>query len=338
MEPGQAPQQPKAPQTAFEHIEAALEREEPEFQKAQELANDPTKRFEKEPVKETKESAKEPAKEAAKEEKNEAKKENEEPETFEIDEEAPIFETKYKADDGDKVEKLSLKQLKSGFMMQKDYQRKTAELARQKEALTKDIETKSKEAVGSYEKQLQVLRSSLLAIAAPDLQGVDLVKLSVEDPTAYVQKKARLEQVGSYLQHVNSELAKVEQAKAQEASQAKQKQIQEAIETLQRDVPDWGPQKYQELMKYGTEHGYSPQEMAETVDPRVFKLLEVAKKYEAFQKAKPEVDKKVASVPKVIKPGTADKSEKQDRLQEKWSRLKKDNSRESAASLIQEML
>jgi hypothetical protein len=50
------------------------------------------------------------------------------------------------------------------------------------------------------------------------------------------------------------------------------------------------------------------------------------------------VDKKVASVPKVIKPGTADKSEKQDRLQEKWSRLKKDNSRESAASLIQEML
>jgi hypothetical protein len=91
-------------------------------------------------------------------------------------------------------------------------------------------------------------------------------------------------------------------------------------------------------MTYGTNHGYSPKEMAETYDPRVFKLLEVAKKYEAFQKAKPEVDKKVASIPKVVKPGTSDKDSKQDRVQEKFARLKKDGSRESAASFIQELL
>jgi hypothetical protein len=328
--PGQATPQPK---TAFDHVAAALEREEPQFQKEQERANKPETKFE-EPEK--KPEAKEPPKEPeAKETKAPA---NEPEETLEIDEEAPLFETKYKAEDGEKVEKLSLKQLRSGYMMQRDYQRKTAELARQKEALSKDIETKSKEAVGQYEQQLTVLRSSLLAIAAPDLQGVDLVKLSVEDPAQYVQKKARLEQIGTYLQHVNSELQKVEQAKAQEVSQSRQKAVQEAIETLQRDIPDWGPQKYQELMTYGTNHGYSPKEMAETYDPRVFKLLEVAKKYEAFQKAKPEVDKKVASIPKVVKPGTSDKDSKQDRVQEKWSRLKKDNSRESAASLIQEFL
>jgi hypothetical protein len=332
--PGQATQQPKAPVTAFDHVAAALEREEPQFQKEQERASNPEKKFE-EPEK--KEPEKKPeAKEAAPKEKEPEKPEAEE--TLEIDEDAPLFETKYKAEEGEKVEKLSLKQLRSGYMMQRDYQRKTAELARQKEALSKDIETKSKEAVGAYEQQLTVLRSSLLAIAAPDLQGVDLVKLSVEDPAQYVQKKARLEQIGTYLQHVNSELQKVEQTKAQEVSQSRQKAVQEAIETLQRDIPDWGPQKYQELMSYGTNHGYSPKEMAETYDPRVFKLLEVAKKYEAFQKAKPEVDKKVASIPKVVKPGTSDKDSKQDRVQEKFARLKKDGSRESAASFIQELL
>jgi hypothetical protein len=330
---GQATQQPEvqqAPRNALEAVSAALDRDEPEFQKAQERANKPG--FDEETPKTEQKAEPEKPKEQ-----EVVEQEQEEEITLDLD--APLIETKYKGDGGDdKVEKLSIKQLQSGYMMQRDYQRKTQELAKQREALAKEIESKTKPVLETYEKNLTVMQQALMAAVAPELQGVNLMQLAQDDPAAYVQKKARLDQVGQLYQHINSELTKAQQAKAQQEQLEKQQKIQSAVETLQTTYPDWHNGKYQELMKYGVDFGYTPQEMAEVIDPRVFKLLDAAKKYESLQKAKPEMEKKVVTLPKVLKPGTADKNDKADRTQEKWARLKKEGSREAAASVIYDML
>lgn len=336
MDQGQVTEQPG---NAVDAISAVLEREEPEFQKAQDRANNPV--LEDDPP----ESEAKPEDKA--EDKTEGKPETQEDsgaeqseEEVSLDLDAPIIETKYKVEGGeDKVEKLSIKQLQQGFMRQQDYQRKTAELAKQREALQTEIEAKTKPAIENYEKHLTVMRQAVLAALAPELQGVNLVQLAQEDPAGYVTKQARLQQIGQLFQSIDSQLSKVQQAKAQEATLAKTKAIQEAVETLQRDIPDWGAEKYQELMKFGVESfDFTPQEIQETIDPRMFKLLDVARKYDALQKAKPEVEKKVAKVPKVLKPGTSDKNDKADRASEKWSRLNKDRSPEAAASVIYDMI
>ena len=131
---------------------------------------------------------------------------------------------------------------------------------------------------------------------------------------------------------------KAQQAKLQEENGRKQAQLKKARDELTEAFPDWDNGKYQELMKFGVEVGYTPQEVAEIIDPRVFKLLDVAKKYDALQKAKPEVEKKLVKVPKVVKPGTTDKNEKADRAEEKWKRLNKEKSVEAAASIIYDMI
>lgn len=330
---GQATEQPQAPQaplTPADAVSAALDRDEPEFQKAQERANKPS--FDEDDGKPEAKAEDSPKEEDKPEEKGEE-------DEISLDLDAPLIETKYKIEGGeDKVEKLSIKQLQQGFMRQQDYQRKTQELAKQREGLTNEIDGKTKPVIEGYEKNLTVLRQAVMAAIAPELQGVNLVQLAQEDPSAYVQKQARLQQVGQLFQSIDSELHKVAQAKAQEATLAKQQAIQSAVETLQRDIPDWGSEKYQDLMKYGIDLGYSPQEMQENIDPRMFKLLDVAKKYDALQKAKPEVEKKVAKVPKLLKAGTDDKNVKADHAQEKWSRLQKDKSPEAAASVIYDMI
>jgi hypothetical protein len=333
METGQAVAQP----SPIEAVSAALEAEAPAFEKAQKEAQYPSERIPDDEPKEAKEPAKEPEQAESKAPEAEESGESEE-ESIELDFETPLIETKYKTDDGEKVEKLSIKQLRDGFMMQKDYQRKTAELARMRESLPQEIESKVKPVVESYEQNLRVMQAAVLAAAAPEINNVNWAQLAVEDPAAYVAKKARADQIAAVFQHVNGELGKLEQAKLQEKQQAKAKAIQSATETLQRDIPDWSPQKYQELMKFGQDVGYTPQEIAEIHDPRIFKLLDVAKRYDSIQKAKPEMTKKVSTVPKLIKAGSTDKTGKADQIQEKWKALNKSKSIEAAASVIHDMI
>jgi hypothetical protein len=337
---GQAPAQPATPQSPQDYVAAALEADEPRFSREQDIANHPEKRHEDEDKEQP--EAKEPEATESGSTKEEEQQTEQEEETVELDLDAPLVEVKLKTDKGEETRKLSINELRKGHMMQADYQRKTAELARLRESLHQEVEAKTKPALETYEKNLKQLQAAVIATAAPEFQGMDASKwhqLAVENPAEYVAKKARFDQIGQTLQHINGQMQQLETAKAHEASQAKQKAIQEAVETLQRDIPDWSTTKYQDLMKFGVERGYSPQEIAEIHDPRIFKLLDVAQKYEALQKAKPEVEKKVAKAPKVLKPGTSDaKDSKADVREERFKRLSKEGSREAAAAFIETLL
>jgi hypothetical protein len=334
---GQAPAQPATPQSPQDYVAAALEADEPRFAREQDKANHPEKRHEDEDKEQP--EAKEPEATDSGSTKEEEKQTEQEEETVELDLDAPLVEVKLKTDKGEETRKLSINELRKGHMMQADYQRKTAELARAREAMMQEVEAKHKPALESYEKNLHQLQAAVIAAAAPELQNVNWQQLAAENPAEYVAKKARAEQIGQTLQHIRGEMARIEQAKAQEVSQSKQKAIQEARETLERDIPGWNTEKYQNLMKFGVEKGFAPEVIAETYDPLIFKLLDTAQRYEALQKAKPEVEKKVAKAPKVLKPGTSDaKDPKADRVDESWSRLKKEQSREAAADYIKNFL
>lgn len=319
-------------------------------------------------VVENSEAPPEEAKEEPKEEpKAEAQPETEaEPDSkIEIDPEAAIFEVEEVEEGGGKVNrKYSLNQLKAQRMMQADYQRKTAELARQREKSFED----SRQAV-EVERQrfltsAQSVQKALFAVAAQEFQseGVNLTdqfavqafmgRLAKDDPAKYVQMSNRLNEINSHINLVSRTIEQETAKTRQEKQQAVSKKAQEAWEILGRDIKDWNEEAYSKLLKVGYEYGFKPEEIANpvaqdgsiadgyipAVDHRFIKLLHDANAYRQQQKQQPIVEKKVAAAPKVLKPGAPAKADNKQRQDEANSRLKKSGKLDDAANAFLSMM
>ena len=177
----------------------------------------------------------------------------------------------------------------------------------------------------------------MMSQAAPELQNVDWNKLANEDPAEFVRLSAKAQQLTGSLKAIDAEMHKAQEAKQEEFKTALAKAVQESVEVLQRDIPGWGNEKYRELMKVGTEdYGFSQDEIANVYDARVIKMLHDAHQWRQLQKAKPAVEKKLVTVPKVLKPGTQNQQTNpaQKNLQEANTRLRKSGKPDDFAALL----
>jgi hypothetical protein len=236
----------------------------------------------------------------------EGEKAQSEPEgSIEIDEDVPLFELKVKGEDGsDITKKVSLSELKKGHMMEADYRRKTAELARQREAQQLAAQTAVQEKVGEYEKQLSITRELLLQAAAPELKNVDWLSLASEDPARYVALKAKADALAQAVQNIDQQQRQLQTQRELALSQNEKAAIARANEELTRDIPGWGNDTYQAILRDSVEqYGFNPDEVGKVVDPRVIKMMRDAAAYRKLQSSKVDVAKKVVNLPKAIKPG-----------------------------------
>lgn len=213
-----------------------------------------------------------------------------------------------KAEDGSDIElEVDDDGLKKGFMLEKDYRAKTAQLARAREAEETKVRDAIQAKVGEYEKSLQTLAQVVHSTAAAELKDINWTQLATSDPAEYVRLKAKAEQVDGLLRNIVSEQQKISQQREREYQQEMQMQIQTARETLQSEIPNWSDDLYSKVLKTGLDYGFKQQEVNAITDPRAIKVLHDAMKFRALQNAKPTVEKKVANAPKVIKPGAAEK-------------------------------
>jgi len=218
--------------------------------------------------------------------------------------EAIELETTYKGVDGkDVTEKLPIKALREGYMRQQDYQRKTAEVARQRE----EVGEKTRQAIDSertlYLQQLQQLEASLIDTVAPELKNVDWNNLATNDPLEYIRIRNRADQVTQALNNIKSKQTEVKTKIEADKRQALEKAAQKTWATLESDIPGWNESLYKTLLSAGDAVGYKQEEVAQWVDARAIKLLHKAHLYDQMQTSKSAADKKVVSVPKVVKPG-----------------------------------
>lgn len=330
--PGQAITQPALsdpsrvinPHEAVEYMSSVIEEE---FQKS-EKPRDETGKFTKA---ETKTEEAKPEKEAPKEEvkAEEAKPEEEQPEP-----EPRRFKLKYKGEELEKDESEVLTLAQQGF----DYTQKTQELAKQREELPVRIKTEVEARTKAYEQQLETYKQAVLKMADPDVVNADLNKLSMEDPARALQLMVKRQHLQQALHGIATEQARIAQQRDTEATQAKQKEISESLEVIQRDIPGWSGELYGKLLKTATDFGYTKEEANAITDPKVVKLLNEARQWREYKSAKPTVDKRVAAIPKVVKPGSAEKPAQSDRVKEGMDKLSKSGSRDDAVSVVEEML
>ena len=253
--------------------------------------------------------------------------------------EAIELETTYKADDGkDVTEKLPIKELKLGYMRQKDYQRKTAEVARQRNessnAVRQGIETERT----NYANALQQLEASITEMTAPELANVNWNDLAVNNPFEYVRLDARRKQVNDALTNIRAKQAELKTKADETRRQADQQTAKKTWETLESEIPGWNAEVYAETLKAAESIGFTPAEAGQWLDPRAIKLLHKAHLYDQLKAAKPPAEKKVAVAPVATKPGPAPVASKATQQRGKaLDQLRKSGRVEDMASVIASM-
>lgn len=243
------------------------------------------------------------------------------------------LEVEVEGDKGKVTERPTIKELKLGYMRQKDYQKKTAEVARQREEVGEKVRQGIESERTQYGKDLQLLETMLLQTVAPELQNVDWNTLASTDPFEYVRLKNRADQIvqaRSAIQGKFKEITDKQQAEQRAATQAR---AAKAREQLEQDIPGWNDGLYQTLIKSGEAYGFKPEEVGAWLDPRSLKVLHDA--YQFRQMKAPSKDKKLVPVPKGLKPGTVNgQGQNQQRRADAMQRLQKSGRIEDAASII----
>lgn len=246
------------------------------------------------------------------------------------------LEVTTKGEDGkDVAEKLPVKELKLGYMRQKDYQRKTAEVARQRE----EVAEKSRQAIDTattqYSQQLQQLQALILETVAPELKDVDLNKLATDDPFEYVRRRNRLDTIQQTMARIQSAQTELTGKQKAEADKKRVESLTKARETLQADIPGWNDTLYHQLMKSGETYGYKAEEIASWTDPRAIKLLHAAEKGRLSAPVRPSPDKRIVAVPKTVRPGpSAENSQAQQRQVSAMKKLSDSGKLDDAAAVI----
>jgi hypothetical protein len=259
-----------------------------------------------------------PEAEAKPEEKPEEKTE----ETIEFDEDTPVFEVPDLSDKS-KTVKVSLKQLREERMMKADYHRNIQKVKADEAALHERVKAETLKAQQEYVQRLEIQKQAVSKLA-----GVrpihEIEQLAKEDPAAAQQEFLRLISVNQTMQQIEAEQRQAAQNLQVQQQAAKQAAIQKSREILEGDIKDF-PAVYPKVLETVTkDYGFDPKDVADVYDARLIKVFHDAYQYRQLQQAKPEVSKRVVSVPKVVKPGSGEKpNPAKERAEEAEQRLKK---------------
>lgn len=251
------------------------------------------------------------------------------------------------ANGSDEEREVTVAELAKGYMLQADYTRKTQEIASQRQAIEVNYQKALQEQQSSITEHLGRLQELVLAQAAPELNGVDWVSLSVSDPAKFVQLQARQQQVQQTWQALEQQKAQARQAQEQALGSAVTGIFKAADEMLAREIPGLdGPKTSKLLADLQASIGWGGDDLKSAATAlakagmhpetlgQVLVLAHKAIQFDALQKAKPAALAKVAAAPpKAIKPAAPQPRSALDN-QAATDRLRKHGRVEDLASLL----
>ena len=254
------------------------------------------------------------------------------------------YKVKHKDDDGTEVEaEYEPEELVKGYMRQKDYSRKTAELARQREAAQKEAQEAIAQRAQALDQKYQEAERIIMETAIPGFEKIDWNTLARENPAEWAAKFQSYQNVQARLTAIRTERQHQAESFAREQQSLMLKQAQEAVEALQTKIPGWSDETYRSILKAAQQHyGFKTQEVGAITDPRAIEVLHDAMQYRAL-KAKPVAEKKVVKeAPKVIKPGAGAEEKAPNRnaevLKERSAQLSKTGRRDDAVAYAAALL
>lgn len=217
------------------------------------------------------------------------------------------YTVKVKGDDGaETTEEVTLDELTSGYLRNRDYTLKTQEVAKARSELPQQLEKAAAEARGEYLKGLQQIEQFVQAVVAPEFRGIDWEQLSKENPAEWIRLANRRAQVENTLKVVRSQTETQRlQAEAKE-KEARKARADESISTLKREIPGWNDEIYNKLLAGASKaYGYTTQEYGDRLDARDLLVLNDALKYRDLMAKKPAATEALRNAPAAIRPGAS---------------------------------
>lgn len=204
---------------------------------------------------------------------------------------------KWKTADGTEFE-VPESDLRAGYMRNQDYTQKTQALAKDREQAEGEIQKRAQQSLQTmnlYGEKLGELH--LVRATVAHLESALQQTNREDDPGRYAALQSdllRAQQQGKDLAGVLSQANQLMQA--QQAEQTKKAQG-ETAKLLAAEMPDFDA-RLPVWNKHATEtYGFSPEELSQVTDPRIFRLLDDATRFRDLQNRKPEAVKKAQAAP-----------------------------------------
>jgi len=226
--------------------------------------------------------------------------------------------------------------LKDKIMLQADYTRKTQEVAEQRKQVELAAQQLQQQATLQQQNLAEYAQLMALDNQLQAYQNVDWNALYESDPAEFVRlKEARRDLIDNRTGLANK-IGAIQQQQMAEQQQHRAQLVEEGQKVLAREIPNWNSDLAKSLNALAVDkYGFTPDEVAQVIDPRVVKLLHDAYRYQKQQSGKPITDKRVANLPKVSKPGSNQKqSVATTREQEARKALKKTGSVDAAQAVF----
>lgn len=215
-------------------------------------------------------------------------------------EEQTVEKYRVPAFDGDGYEELTIDELKSRFLMQKDYTQKTQTLAEERRQIA-ELRTKAEQAATERISRLDHDLMAAASLIKSFEQNVDWDGLRQADPAEFLaQKEAQAQRVRAWKQAAQTaEALKAEQQKARRAVEA---------ERLRESVPEWldpvrATADAEKLVQGAAAYRLTPQEIDAFDDHRMILILRDAVAYRELKEKGAAVKAEIQKAPQLAKPG-----------------------------------
>jgi hypothetical protein len=217
------------------------------------------------------------------------------------DDEPELYEVKV----GDRVEKVTREELLRGYQRQSDYSRHMNSLAEQRraaEAATQQVTAERQHYAAQLDQFAAVLQTSLPP--RPPQEMLDT------DPIGYLQQEKAWEARATQLQQVFAEKQRVEQQMAEHREVSQREMLQRAREQLTEMLPEWrrpetAKAEQPKIAQHLRSIGYADHEISAAADPRAIVMARESMLYRQLMASKPAVQQKIATAPKMVRPGAA---------------------------------
>ena len=244
--------------------------------------------------------------------------------------------------DGEDYE-VTADELKSGYQRQKDYTKKTQQLAEQR----KDYEAKLSEITGQHNQFLEQaqIANQLLNRDLEKFKKVDWDKLKADDPVGYVQKQIEYQDTRDQQTQLRQQAQLVHEANLKSQKDAYDRNLEVERKQALEYFPEWKSKDKAAVhqaknVEYGRTLGFTDEELATISSAKALLIMDKARQFDSLQNTKKGITQKVKpAMRKLVKPkGKAPKGSAQRKhMAEGRERLQKSGSIRDAAALMYEM-
>jgi hypothetical protein len=137
-----------------------------------------------------------------------------------------------------------------------------------------------------------------------DYTNFDWAELSRKDPQAYVENREFLDKYKARKQEIVVAMGELQEEEQETQRADFNQRARTCLSTLKAEVPGWNDSLYQELMQYAIDGGAAESDIADCIDPSIFKMLNKARQFDlGKQIVKAKIKRRVGSPRKVAKSG-----------------------------------